>query len=521
MKLSIVIVNYNVKYFLMQCLQSVKKAMEGIEAEVFVVDNASSDGSVEMLIDKFPWVNLINNTENVGFSCANNQAIKLARGKYVLLLNPDTLVEEDTFEKCIDFMTKTPDAGAVGVKMVNGSGEFLPESKRALPIPSVAFYKIFGLSKLFPRSKRFGSYHLTYLDNDKTQSVEVLSGAFMFIRKKALDEIGLLDEAFFMYGEDIDLSYRCIKGGYKNYYLPTTRIIHYKGESTKKGTINYVVVFYKAMQIFAKKHFTKNKSVFLTWLLMIAIWFRASLAIGKRVATLLLLPLLDVITIYGGMVVLAFYWQKQVLFYREGHFPDYYYYLIIPCYIAIWIVSVALNQGYKKPYSTSKTNLGIVLGTVAIVLIYALLPETIRFSRAVTVFGAVWTAIAMNVIRYFLHSLKLKGYKYAESSKRKVLIIGNYPETERVATLTQIGIQKPEFIHTMQNFSSSDMSKHIIEHKINELIFCSKNVGVKEIISHFIELKNCNITYKIAPEQGQVIIGSRSVQSMLHNISNW
>ena len=189
MQLSIIIVNYNVKHFLLQCLQSVQKAIAGIEAEVFVIDNASADNSVEMLKEKFPWVNLIANAENNGFSFANNQAVKLAKGEYVLLLNPDTLVEEDTFQKCLEFMNQQQDAGALGVKMVNGSGEFLPESKRALPIPSVAFYKIFGLSKLFPRSKKFGSYHLTCLDNNKTQSVEVLSGAFMFIRKKVLDEI--------------------------------------------------------------------------------------------------------------------------------------------------------------------------------------------------------------------------------------------------------------------------------------------------------------------------------------------
>ncbi|MCL2289477.1 MAG: glycosyltransferase family 2 protein [Bacteroidetes bacterium] len=512
MQLSIVIVNYNVKHFLMQCLQSVQKAIAGMEAEVFVVDNASSDDSVEMLQEKFPWVNLIANTENVGFSCANNQAIKLAKGEFILLLNPDTLVEEDTFVKCIDFMKQTPDAGALGVKMINGNGEFLPESKRALPIPSVAFYKIFGLSKLFPRSKKFGSYHLTYLDNDKTQSVEVLSGAFMFIRKKVLDEIGLLDETFFMYGEDIDLSYRIIKAGYKNYYLPDPRIIHYKGESTKKGSINYVVVFYKAMQIFAKKHFTNKKSFLLTWILNLAIWFRASLAIGKRVAASLLLPLLDISFIYGGMLLLAFYWQTQVLEYRDSHFPDYYFFLVIPCYIAVWIVSVAINKGYKKPYSTFKTNRGIIFGTIVILLIYALLPETIRFSRAVTIFGAAWTAIAMNGIRYLLHKFKLKGYRYADSTKRRVLIIGDLPETERVAIIAQIGNQKPEAIYTTADAGSSAIKNLVKENRVNELILCSKDISIKNIISHFIELKTCSVSYKIAPEGEQAVIGSRNIQ---------
>ena len=518
MKLSIVIVNYNVKHFLLQCLQSVQKAIAGIETEVFVVDNASSDNSVEMLKEKFPWVNLIANTKNTGFSCANNQAIKLAKGEFVLLLNPDTLVEEDTFQKCIDFMEQTQDAGALGVKMINGSGEFLPESKRALPIPSVAFYKIFGLSKLFPRSKKFGSYHLTYLDNNKVQSVEVLSGAFFFIRKKVLDEIGLLDETFFMYGEDIDLSYRIIKAGYKNYYLPDARILHYKGESTKKGTINYVVVFYKAMQIFAKKHFTSNKSFLLTWMLNLAIWLRASLAIGKRVLSNLLLPFFDAVLIYGGIVGLTFLWRDQVLKYKfpesniSNHFPDYYFYFIIPCYITIWIISVFVNKGFKKPYSTTKINRGIILGTIVILLIYALLPETYRFSRAVTVFGAIWTAIAMNTLRYLFHLFKLKGYRYANSNKRRILIIGTLPEIERVALLAQIGSQTPDVIHYMEDVTPDVVKQYIQENTINELILCSKDVRIKNIISHFEELKANSVSLKIAPENEQFIIGSRSIQ---------
>ncbi|MCL1850568.1 MAG: glycosyltransferase family 2 protein [Bacteroidetes bacterium] len=511
MQLSIVIVNYNVKHFLFQCLQSVQKAVAGIEAEVFVVDNASSDNSVAMLQAKFPWIHLIANTENVGFSCANNQAIKLARGEFVLLLNPDTLVEEDTFVKCMDFMTQTPDAGALGVKMINGNGEFLPESKRALPVPSVAFYKVFGLSKLFPRSKKFGSYHLTGLDNDKTQSIEVLSGAFMFIRKNVLDTIGLLDETFFMYGEDIDLSYRIIKAGYKNYYLPETRIIHYKGESTKKGSINYVIVFYKAMQIFANKHFTIKKSFLLTWIFNLAIWLRASLAIGKRIVASLLLPFLDILSIYGGMFLLAFYWQTAVLQYRQSHFPNYYFYLIIPCYITIWIIFVALNKGYKKPYSTNKTNRGIILGTIAILLIYALLPETSRFSRAVIIFGAVWTAIAMNMLRYLFHLFKLKGYQYDRSNKRRILIVGNRSEAERVAMIAQTGSQKPEIIFSIENIPSSALHNYIKENKVNELILCAKDVSVKDIISCLIELKSLPVSCKIALEDA--IIGSRNIQS--------
>ena len=220
MKLSIVIVNYNVQYFLEQCLQSVFKALPNVNAEVWVVDNNSVDGSVEMVKKKFPEVKLIASKENLGFSKGNNLAIRKSIGQYTLLLNPDTLVEEDTFEKVIKFMDDNPKAGGLGVKMVDGKGNFLPESKRSLPTPTVAFYKIFGLSSIFPKSKRFGKYHCGHLNKNKNHEIEILSGAFMLMRKEALDKIGLLDEDFFMYGEDIDLSYRIIKGGYKDCDLP-------------------------------------------------------------------------------------------------------------------------------------------------------------------------------------------------------------------------------------------------------------------------------------------------------------
>ena len=255
MKLSVVIVNYNVEHFLEQCLYSVRRAMQGVEGEVFVVDNNSVDGSLKMLAAKFPKNKMIANKENVGFAKANNQAIRLSKGEYVLLLNPDTVVEDDTFTKTIAFMDSHPDAGGLGVKMVDGKGRFLPESKRGLPTPMTAFYKIFGLSKLFPHSRRFSKYHLGYLDEDEVNPVDILAGAFMLMRRATLDKCGLLDETFFMYGEDIDLSYRITLAGYKNYYFPETRIIHYKGESTKKTSVNYVLVFYKAMEIFANKYF--------------------------------------------------------------------------------------------------------------------------------------------------------------------------------------------------------------------------------------------------------------------------
>ena len=259
-----------------------KKALTNVNGEVFVVDNNSIDGSVDMVARKFPEYNLIANKDNRGFSKANNQAMLLSDSEYVLLLNPDTVVEEDTFSKVINFMDAHPDAGGLGVRMLDGKGKFLPESKRGLPTPKVAFYKIFGLSKVFPRSKKFGQYHAGHLSEFETNEIEILSGAFMLMRAEALDKVGLLDEAFFMYGEDIDLSYRIIKGGYKNYYFPETRIIHYKGESTKKSSVNYVFVFYRAMIIFAEKHFSQKNARLFSFLINAAIYFRAFLALASR-----------------------------------------------------------------------------------------------------------------------------------------------------------------------------------------------------------------------------------------------
>ena len=290
MKLSVIIVNYNVAYFLEQCLYSVSRAIQGIDAEVFVVDNDSKDGSCAMVREKFPLVHLIENKINSGFSTANNQAIRIAKGEYILLLNPDTVVEEDTFRKVISFMDAHPDAGGLGVRMIDGKGNFLPESKRGLPTPMVSFYKIFGLSKFFPKSKIFGQYHLGFLDEHQTHSIDVLAGAFMLMRKEVLDKVGLLDETFFMYGEDIDLSYRIILGGYKNYYFPETTILHYKGESTKRGSINYVKIFYKAMIIFARKHFSKRYAGVFSWAINMAVYFRALLAIFSRLTNRLLRP---------------------------------------------------------------------------------------------------------------------------------------------------------------------------------------------------------------------------------------
>ena len=260
MKLSIIIVNYNVKYFLEQCLDSVLLAAKNTEAEIIVVDNCSFDGSVEYLKSRFPTVLFIENQENVGFSRANNQAIAQARGEFVLLLNPDTVIGENALANVCRFLDEHPQAGAVGVKMLDGYGQFLPESKRGFPSLWHSFCKMSGLSGLFPCLKLFGGYQLKYLDNNAVHAVDILAGAFMMVRKEAIEKAGVLDERFFMYGEDIDWSYRIILSGYTNYYYPEP-IIHYKGESTKKN-IKYVNRFYEAMLLFFNKYYPNSNHFF-------------------------------------------------------------------------------------------------------------------------------------------------------------------------------------------------------------------------------------------------------------------
>ena len=294
MKLSIIIVSYNVRYYLEQCLDSIMSATAGITTEVFVVDNHSDDDSTKMVSKLFPSVHLIANNENIGFSKANNQAIQQSTGEYILLLNPDTILEKDTLRQAILFMDQQPKAGGLGAKMLNGQGQFLPESKRGLPTPWAAFCKMSYLSSLFPHSKVFNQYHLGFLSEDEIHEIDILAGAFMLLRKSVLDRIGYLDEDFFMYGEDIDLSHRITLTGYQNYYFPPSRIIHYKGESTRKNSLNYVKMFYGAMLIFARKHYATKNERLLKLVIMPGVYLRAGSAYFRRLFSNSHHPILDV-----------------------------------------------------------------------------------------------------------------------------------------------------------------------------------------------------------------------------------
>ncbi len=524
MKLSVVIVNYNVRYFLEQCLHSTVKACEGIDAEIFVVDNNSVDGSVKMVRDKFPEVNLIDNKSNKGYSKANNQALIKAKGQYLLLLNPDTVVEDDTLRKSIQFMDEHPDAGGLGVKMLDGKGKFLPESKRGLPTPSVAFYKVFGLSALFPRSKVFGRYHLGYLDKDKVHQVDILSGAFMMLRKEVIDKIGYLDETFFMYGEDIDLSYRITQAGYKNYYYPEARIIHYKGESTKKSSLNYVFMFYNAMIIFAKKHYShKNASIF-SFLINFAIYFRAFVSILIRFFAKVSLPLVDTIFLYFGIYFIKNYWERAIIFPWGGHYPPEFLWIALPVYVIIWLSCVYLSGGYDRPIRLGKLIRGMIAGTIIILVMYSLLPEHYRFSRALIILGAAWGMSIMLLLRVLLHLLNVKTVRIGSEKNKRFIIVGEKEEAERVSRLLDKTFVHPAFVglvsyrnhenNTNGFLGHLEQIREIITiHKINEVIFCAKDIPAQVIIDKMSELKDQQVDYKIAPPESLSIIGSNSINT--------
>ena len=519
MKLSVVIVNYNVEYFLEQCINSVLKALAKTSGEVIVVDNCSIDGSVEMVKNKFPQIQLVENKDNTGFAKANNQAISLAKGEYVLLLNPDTVVEEDTFVKCIECMDANQKVGGLGVKMIDGKGEFLPESKRGLPTPWVAFYKIFGLSSIFKNSRKLGRYHLSYLSKDKNHNVEILSGAFMMLRKTALDKVGLLDDNFFMYGEDIDLSYRLTQAGYLNYYFSETSIIHYKGESTKKSSVNYVFVFYKAMIIFAKKHFSEKNASYFSFLIHLAIYFRAGLALTVRFFKRAVIPIIDFAAIATALFFLV--QNYQVI---KG--IDYEWTILkwaIPAYSVTWILWTFLFGGYDKPIKFLKIMQGVLAGTACILIVYALLPKSVQFSRMIILLGAASTMISFAITRTIYHFLQLSGYSFAKNINSKFAIVGGPEEADRVSNLLnqitgnieELSLVYPNNTEKPPGYTGNlDQINQIIQIKdIDEVIFCARDLPSRRIIELMSTLDIKNLEYKIAQPESLYLIGSNSIDT--------
>jgi len=511
MELSVIIVNYNVRAYLEQCLRTVQEAMKGIDGDVFVVDNQSTDGSVEMVRAKFPGVKLIANTENVGFSRANNQAIRASAAKYVVLLNPDTVVGEDVFQSVVRFMDAHPKAGGLGVKMIDGRGAFLPESKRGLPTPAVAFYKIIGLTRIFPHSKIFGRYHLGHLAENEAAPIEILSGACMFLRKKTLDEVGLLDESFFMYGEDIDLSYRITLGGYENWYYPAARIIHYKGESTKKSSVNYVFVFYNAMAIFAQKHFTRRKMNILSVLINGSIYLSATGAIVMRFVRRALLPMVD-------MLLLA------LLLYVTNTFDGtaFWTHLSARSWIILIAASVATTGicgGYDIPVKLLNVLKGPLL--LGVILTTYTLCVTGNGTQLFTAMAFLCLIVVAQVgARVLLHWTHIKPYSLRSLDLKRVLAIGSAEENKQALALlwqTHFGLGRQKQMSTEEgraNDAADHIRKKIRKHGIDEVVFCAKDLPWGRIIELIEQLQRTGVMFKIAQPAREFIIGPSSIESL-------
>ncbi len=516
MKLSIIIVNYNVRFFLEQAIRAAWKASTNLECEIIVVDNASTDGSKEMVESSFPNIQYIYLEGNLGFSKANNVGIKASQGEYVLLLNPDTVVAEDAFERSVKFMDEHPKAGGLGVHMIDGSGSFLPESKRGLPTPSAAFFKIFGLSRLFPNSKKFGKYHLSYLDENQTHEVEILSGAYMMMRSSALKEAGLLDETFFMYGEDIDLSYRLIKAGFKNYYFPESRIIHYKGESTKKGSVNYVFVFYRAMLIFAKKHFEKSQASMFGLLINSAIYFRAFLALISRLFGRIWQLLLDGGLAYGIFLSAAAWYEKIA----HKNFDLPFVSISLIAYTSIILITLLYSNVYDKHFRYIRLFRGWLFAFFMLLGVYALLPEEYRFSRAVLLIGSITSLFFGLAWRALLHSLNKRLFNIDNNSAARTLIVGNEQSFEDANRfLKQHGIS-PSFSAGIYNQQQKhypigflgnykQLREAVKDFSINDVIFDTRAIKNSRMIELMGDLRNSNVQFKMMIGTPFFLLGSQ------------
>ena len=487
LQLSIIIVNYNVKYFLEQCLCSVMKSIENIESEIFVVDNNSSDGSRDFFTDRFPLVKFIWNKENIGFSKANNIAISQAVGKYILFLNPDTLIPEDCLEKCISFFESRPCAGALGIKMLDGSGKFLKESKRSFPSPLTSFYKLSGLATLFPRSKVFSKYHLGNLDENQNHQVDVLAGAFMMVPKKIIDVVGIFDEDFFMYGEDIDLSYRIREAGYNNFYFAESSIIHFKGESTKRGGLNYVRLFYKAMSIFAGKHYGK-KAVFFNLLIQTGIIIRAFLSGIKRFIKWIGMPVIDATLILMSFWLVKIFWSLYIK--RDVNYSPNMLIIAFPAFTFIFLIASYYSGLYDNGFKQKRLNHSILIAFLVLLSIYALLPESLRFSRGILVFGSLIAFTLMTLTRWWLVKWKVIERDERSEEHRQTFIAGTEKEFEEVNVIMQnAGMQERVLGRVDINGNKTNtignievLKQLLTTYSIKEVIFCEGQLSFKKIV---------------------------------------
>ena len=535
--ISIITVNYNVKEFVLNLIYSLKKALANFSYEIIVVDNASLDGSVEFLQEKFNDVTLIANKINVGFGKANNQALEIAKGEYLLLINPDAIVREDTFEKMISFFKRTKEAGLAGCKVLNPNGTLQLACRRGFPGPWTSFTKVTGLSTIFPKSKILAKYNLTYLDENKTYEVDAISGSFMMLKKEVYKKVGGFDPDFFMYGEDLDFCYRIQKAGYKVYYVHDTEVIHYKGESTKRSSIDETKMFYDAMQIFVKKHL--STSFLVTFVLGIAINLRKFLAFLNIYKISFLSIFIDLLFYSGGVYIAEqFYKNEHWIGFPEIYKPAIYF---VPSIVQV-LISLFSGAYPKKSFLILKSWLGLIIGLFVITSLTFFFKQY-AFSRAVVLITFLISLLSFSLWRIILKVFFKIGV--GENKNTKTLIVGT---SEKAAILghklkdnlmilnnvvglisvthKDIGNEKNGFrvLGTIEN-----IKKIILDNKVEKVIFSSDDISFEKIFAVVSSCRDVNVDFLVSGEEHDYLVGKSSITVLKdvpllkvhYNISSW
>lgn len=497
-------------------MHSVLRAAEGIDAEVIVVDNNSSDDSCALMREKFPEVVLIENRENLGFSKANNQGVAIARGEYILFLNPDTVMPEHFLQKTLAYMDAHPDAGALGPRLIDGKGQYAPDAKKSFPSLSVAIFKTTGINKLFSRSAYFNKYYAVHIGERETAAVDVLSGCCMLVRKTAMEVAGgPFDEDYFMYCEDVDLSYRIIKAGYKNIYYPEVDLIHYKGESTRKMTLSYVRIFNEALVTFVKKHYSKKDARMFVLFINVGIVLRAVLGAVKRGLKVFHMPLFDALILLVTLWGIKDFWVGEVKNILPIH-PSAVY-ATFPVYIALWLISFYFNGVYDQPYRALKVVRGMAIGTVAILAYYGLLPPELRYSRAIIIFsGFAGTGVLLGLHELLYRLGILRFIPYDKLPRKAVIVADEHAYHKTASILQQVhyapelsGRISPKEEHHGVLATMPQMKQVLYTTGVNEVIFCINGLTYTDV---FAQMQYCggDYEYKIHLPGSQSFVGSNS-----------